>query len=76
MRLINARTYEVREFLGGGGGGDGPEYAILSHTWGDDECTLQQMSSSNFAARKGFAKISLCCEQALRDGLDWAWVDT
>jgi hypothetical protein len=25
---------------------------------------------------KGFKKIELCCKQAQKDSLDWAWVDT
>ncbi|CAJ2507703.1 Uu.00g088890.m01.CDS01 [Anthostomella pinea] len=73
MRLLNARTYEVHEFLSEEAGRD---YAILSHTWGLEECTLQQMSAPGVATRKGYAKIKYCCDQALRDGLEWAWVDT
>jgi hypothetical protein len=36
MRLINTATLELEEFPG-----LVPKYAILSHTWGDDEITLQ-----------------------------------
>ncbi len=37
MRLINTRTLELHEFF------DHcvPSYAIVSHTWGDEEITLQ-----------------------------------
>jgi hypothetical protein len=73
MRLINATTFKVHEFLSDG---NIPPYAILSHTWGDDECTLQQMDDPNVTKRKGYKKIQLCCEQALKDGPQWAWVDT
>lgn len=39
MRLINVHTYQIHEFFGG----SIPRYAILSHTWGDDEVTLRDM---------------------------------
>ncbi|KAF2790509.1 HET-domain-containing protein [Melanomma pulvis-pyrius CBS 109.77] len=73
MRLINATTYKVLEFLS-----DDriPPFAILSHTWGEEECSLQQMEDPDVSTRKGYAKIQLCCEQALKDGFQWAWVDT
>ncbi|KAK3370577.1 heterokaryon incompatibility protein-domain-containing protein [Podospora didyma] len=35
MRLINTQTLRMREFLS-----DVPPYAILSHTWGDNEVTF------------------------------------
>src|SRR5690606_29610082 len=55
-----------------------PPYAILSHTWGEEEVVFQDMvKGTRFASGlKGFAKISGCCEQADRDGYRWAWVDT
>jgi hypothetical protein len=76
MRLINATTLRVHEFLNEF---MVPPYAILSHTWEEEECTLQQIEdakASNVTKRKGFTKIRLCCEQALKDELQWAWVDT
>ncbi|KAF2027725.1 HET-domain-containing protein [Setomelanomma holmii] len=76
MRLIDAHTLEIHEFLSEDAI---PDYAILSHTWGQDECTLQEMQNLNpntLHDRDGFIKIRLCCEQALKDGLPWAWVDT
>jgi hypothetical protein len=72
MRLLNARTLEIHEFPGD----SDKEYAILSHTWDVEECTLQNFSLPEVSARKGFAKIRYCCDQAVVDGLDWAWVDT
>ncbi|KAI2634646.1 heterokaryon incompatibility protein-domain-containing protein [Xylaria nigripes] len=72
MRLLNTSTLELHQFLG-----DCPEdYAILSHTWGEEECTFQDMSTADVTKRQGYQKIKLCCEQALKDGLKWAWVDT
>ncbi|KAI1429098.1 heterokaryon incompatibility protein-domain-containing protein [Xylaria sp. FL1777] len=72
MRLINTSTFNIHEFPG-----DSIEdYAILSHTWGEEECSLQDMSSADVETRKGYVKIKFCCQQALIDGLNWAWVDT
>ncbi|KAK8118583.1 heterokaryon incompatibility protein-domain-containing protein [Apiospora kogelbergensis] len=72
MRLLNTRTLEIHEFPG-----DSDEkYAILSHRWREDECDLQHMSMPDVVLRKGYDKIKFCCEQALKDRLDWAWVDT
>ncbi|KAI0433185.1 heterokaryon incompatibility protein-domain-containing protein [Xylaria sp. FL1042] len=78
MRLINTLTFKIHQFPG-----DSTEdYAILSHTWGEEECTLQDMENMEgmvtvgIKRRRGYDKIKFCCDQALNDGLDWAWVDT
>lgn len=73
MRLIDAKSLKVQEFPGDQGI---PAFAILSHTWGDQECSLRDMEDPNLKSRSGYAKIEHCCEQALADGLQWAWVDT
>ena len=75
MRLLDTKTLTVREFQSED---DYPPYAILSHTWGppDQECTLQSMAEPSVSSRSGYIKIKYCCEQARKDGLDWAWVDT
>jgi hypothetical protein len=73
MRLIDVQTYKLKEFFSV----KAPPYAILSHTWGDDEVSFQDMQDLATARRrKGFHKIELCCRQALEDGFAWAWVDT
>ncbi|RYC58231.1 hypothetical protein CHU98_g7980 [Xylaria longipes] len=72
MRLINTATFEICEFPGD----STVDYAILTHTWGEDECNLRDMSRPGVELRKGYSKIKFCCEQAMRDGLGWAWVDT
>jgi len=73
MRLINANTFELHAFPSDE---SSPPFAILSHTWGDQECTLRDMEDPQVQSRAGFVKIRYCCEQALEDGLEWAWVDT
>ncbi|KAF2117895.1 heterokaryon incompatibility protein-domain-containing protein [Lophiotrema nucula] len=73
MRLLNATTRSVHDFQSSD---DIPDFAILSHTWGEEECTLQMMDDPKVVRRKGYEKIKLSCSQALRDGLQWVWVDT
>jgi hypothetical protein len=55
-----------------------PPYAILSHTWGDDdqEVTLRDLAESSGSGKAGYRKIQFCAEQAARDGLQHFWVDT
>ncbi|KAK3317764.1 heterokaryon incompatibility protein-domain-containing protein [Cercophora scortea] len=73
MRLINATTLELDFFYGD----DIPRYAILSHTWGKEEVTFQDWQSLESAKTKaGFTKIEGACRQAIRDGLEYVWVDT
>jgi hypothetical protein len=55
-----------------------PPYAILSHTWGDDdqEVTFQDMTEGTGRHKDGYCKIEFCGAQAAVDGLDHFWVDT
>jgi len=72
MRLLDTKTLKFRDFYQI----DIPPYAILSHTWGDEEVVFQEMSSRNQKLKKGFTKIKKTCDLAHEDGLDYAWVDT
>lgn len=53
-------------------------YAILSHTWEDEEVTFQeiQQNTSGYNNKKGWLKIQACCKQALKDGHKYVWADT
>ncbi|KAH8883747.1 hypothetical protein GQ53DRAFT_597191, partial [Thozetella sp. PMI_491] len=55
---------------------DVPAYAVLSHTWGDEEVTFKDMTDGTAKDKQGYAKIRFCAEQAWRDGLPFCWVDT
>ncbi|KAI0975637.1 heterokaryon incompatibility protein-domain-containing protein [Xylaria arbuscula] len=72
MRLLNVHTFVISEFYGN----QIPRYAILSHTWDEEEVTLQDMIEGKAPSRRGYQKIALCCEQARCDGLPYAWIDT
>jgi hypothetical protein len=53
-----------------------PPYAILSHTWGEDEeTTFQDLAQGVSKGKAGYRKIQFCEEQATRDGLQYVWVD-
>ncbi|KAM7190940.1 Heterokaryon incompatibility protein (HET) domain containing protein [Rhypophila sp. PSN 637] len=53
-----------------------PPYAILSHTWGDEEVLFRDLADGTAKNKAGYAKIQFCGEQAKRDGLRYFWVDT
>ena len=55
---------------------DIPSYAILSHTWGDEEVTFRDLMDGKGDKKKGFDKIRFCGKQVLSDGLQYFWVDT
>ena len=75
MRLVNASTLELEEFVNQR---HVPKYAILSHTWGKDEVLFHDLAKPDKVARKkeGWKKIRYTCDQALQDGLYYVWVDT
>jgi len=55
---------------------DIPSYAILSHTWGKGEVLFKDMMDLTGKNKTGYHKIQFCGDQALRDGLEFFWVDT
>ncbi|PVH99923.1 HET-domain-containing protein [Periconia macrospinosa] len=71
MRLLNTTTLEMKEF-----GVNPPRYAILSHTWGEDEATFQDVINGSAERKEGFAKVKGFCKLALSQGYEYAWIDT
>src|ERR1700761_6332383 len=55
-----------------------PKYAILSHRWGtpNDEVTYEDFVGKCAERKAGYNKIRFCGGQAIRDGLEYFWVDT
>ncbi|KAF1967249.1 HET-domain-containing protein, partial [Bimuria novae-zelandiae CBS 107.79] len=54
-----------------------PRYAILSHTWQEDqEVTFDEFSNDESKSKAGYDKLRFCAEQAKFDGLEYFWVDT
>jgi len=56
MRLLDSETLEFKEFFQED---SAPDYAILSHTWEDDEVTFKDMleNRSTAESKAGFKKI-------------------
>jgi hypothetical protein len=78
MRLLKYTSDDglgLLEFLSADG--KVPPYAILSHTWQEEqEVTFDDLRSGNGRHKTGYQKIVFCAQQAQRDGLDYCWVDT
>jgi hypothetical protein len=73
MRLLCSDSLQLFEFFEA----DIPQYVILSHTWGQDEVTFQDIQNLEKATRKkGFRKLEGCCKKAQSDGFQWVWIDT
>jgi hypothetical protein len=56
-----------------------PPYAILSHTWGEDEDEVlyEQMQKRTFKTDTGgYAKIRFCIQRAKADNVDHFWIDS
>jgi len=76
MRLLSTQNWEMKDFLSDA---DVPPYAILSHTWDDEEVTLQQWENRHtvdISDLKGFKKIKTFGELAAVNSFQWVWVDT
>ncbi|KAH9908217.1 HET-domain-containing protein [Xylariomycetidae sp. FL2044] len=67
MRLLNAHTFIITDH----NAIDTPPYAILSHTWGEEEVTFVDMTEGKAKSMKGYSKIEGCCKQAISDGLEF-----
>jgi hypothetical protein len=55
-----------------------PPYAILSHTWGqdDEEVSFKDLVDGDYEKKAGYSKVLFCGEQAASDDLKYFWVDT
>jgi hypothetical protein len=55
-----------------------PAYAILSHTWGndDDELKFEEFGTVKGESKMRTGKMQFCITQAKRDGYEHFWVDT
>jgi ankyrin repeat protein len=72
MRLLNTDNFEVKEFRDD----EVPRYAILSHTWDEEEVTFQDIEGTRAANKKGYEKVKSCCSVARANGLKYVWIDT
>ena len=85
MRLLDAMKLELIDVRDDAV----PPYAILSHTWGREGVTLQELRQMKgrtpqafdkqkrlIAQRKGFIKVKKAADLAVKRELSYIWVDT
>jgi WD40 repeat protein len=54
-------------------------YAILSHTWAEDnnkEVSFKDLINGSGKTKDGYKKLQFCGEQAIRNCLQYFWVDS
>lgn len=58
--------------------GSAPKYAILSHTWGVREVVFEDVrfGTESQKSTESQSKVAKACEQALKDGFEYIWIDT
>ncbi|KAG7411307.1 hypothetical protein LZL87_007346 [Fusarium oxysporum] len=71
MRLLNVSTLQLKEFIG-----QVPPYAILSHTWTEEEVLYSDIGTLTSSSKQGYPKLVGCCRKAAQDGFEWVWIDT
>ncbi|OTB14071.1 hypothetical protein K445DRAFT_302632 [Daldinia sp. EC12] len=75
MRLLDTKSLRLKEFVGD----RMPQYAILSHTWGDEEVLFQDIKSHlslTWKRKQGSKKVRASCRRAALDGYKYIWIDT
>ncbi|KAI0153038.1 HET-domain-containing protein [Xylariaceae sp. FL1272] len=74
MRLLNTSTFKLETFIGG----RVPPYAILSHTWGEDEVLfedIQRAPKKQWKTKTGAKKVLKAVQQAAKGGFGYIWID-
>jgi hypothetical protein len=71
MHLLNTTTLRLSHFFN-----SVPNYAILSHTWTNEEVTFENIHTTDAVSKVGYPKLFGACTQARNDGFEWLWVDT
>ncbi|KAK2612679.1 hypothetical protein QQS21_001296 [Conoideocrella luteorostrata] len=75
MRLLKVSTLKIEEFAYD----RVPKYVILSHRWGDDELSLQDVEEGALTRevkKEGAKKVLQVSSIAQSDGFEYAWIDT
>lgn len=78
MRLLNTTTLELTTFQA-----SCPQYAILSHTWGEDEAPFEVFAAKSSildpmarVRKRRYCKAVKACALARSQGYRWIWIDT
>ena len=75
MRLINTKTFQLEIF---DNWDTTPPYAILSHTWEQEEVLFHDITTDvdGMKKKRGWAKIQGASVEAEKLGILYLWVDT
>ncbi|KAI0446163.1 HET-domain-containing protein [Xylaria telfairii] len=77
MKLLNTTTLHLKDFTGDK---SRPPYAILSHTWGEEEVLYEDIMKGEvqWCHKTGATKVRESCKVAKSDRYecDWIWIDT
>ncbi|KAF2827827.1 HET-domain-containing protein [Ophiobolus disseminans] len=72
MRLLNTSTLLLEGFMT-----KPPPYAILSHTWvNNEEYIFEDLHNGTGQEKSGYEKVKTCCQLAASEGYQYAWIDT
>ena len=72
MRLLNSSTRQLQVFPSNAI----PPYAVLSHTWSEEEVEFADLDRPTAQGKAGYKKLRWGCQQAFADGLEYVWMDT
>ena len=72
MHLLQSSSLELKDFPAN----QVPPYAILSHTWGENEVLFTDVQEGKAEGKPGYEKIQQSCKRAAADGYEHVWVDT
>jgi hypothetical protein len=72
MRLLNVETFKLETF----DRSKIPKYAALSHTWGDEEVTFQDIATDLSQRKIGWTKILRSAAEAKKHSCKYVWIDT
>ena len=72
MRLLNSSNLRLQDFPAN----KIPDYAILSHTWGDHEVSFADMEKGSAEDKAGYKKLQRSCWQPVAQRLGYIWIDT
>lgn len=73
MWLLNTQTIKLEFFHSEV---NAPKYAILSHTWDEEEVAFQEIETVAAVEKKGYSKIEGTCRLARDSGIEYVWIDT
>jgi len=73
MRLLDTETLQLLYFPDN----EVPTYAILSHTWGKEEVTFEDLKTGRIDRNNaGYQKIQQSSNLPARNGFSCIWIDT